>query len=71
MQIQGNQIFGVDDTAAGWAITLSANCLDVCVVKNNCGSSDTAPDASGWLDGAADEANAWGINYVGIVATLP
>jgi hypothetical protein len=71
MQIEGNRIAGNDDTAAGWGITLSAGCSNIWVDNNRCGSSDAAPDASGWLDSAADEANAWGNNYVGIVATLP
>jgi hypothetical protein len=71
MRIQGNRIAGADDTAAGWGITLSANCTDIFVDDNHAGTSDTAPDASAFLDSNEDEDNAWSVNYSGILLTLP
>jgi len=71
MRIQGNRIAGTDDGAAGWGITLSANCTNIFVDDTHSASSDAAGDASAYLDSAADEANAWGANYTDITLDLP
>ncbi len=71
MRIEGNRIAGTDDTGAGWGITLSANCTNIFVDGNHAASSDAAGDTSAFVDSAADEANAWGINYTDITADLP
>ncbi len=72
VRVEGNRISGDDDDAAGWAITLGASCADCWIHMNYAGSANHNPDQEAYDDddGAATEANNWGLNYSGLTAML-
>ena len=71
-RIEGNQINGNDDAAAGWGITLGASCEQVWVNNNFAGTSSDDVDASAFEDASgASENNSWGRNFNGDVPAMP
>jgi len=66
-----NRFVPVSDTQ-GYAITLDATCVGgVHVDGNHANFGDADMAANPYLDSAAGDSNHWGLNYLGITATMP
>lgn len=68
-RIENNRIKTDTDTGTGGAITLGAGVDDGWINGNVAANTKAAPANNPFVDAAST--NGWGINYVGVVATVP
>ena len=66
-----NNIMALPSDTGGKGITLGAGVANASVFLNHANFGDADMDANPFADGAAGDANTWGLNYKGITAIMP